>query len=120
MRSLGAEVVYPVTLPQPNLLTVGDNYQPFIVNCKYIRCLPISSTARPATVAKYKYLSNLLTLLIVYEHQATADEFLRCYIQPGSRVYDLASLVRFNNEHAKQCMPKGESASVGVEEARQI
>jgi hypothetical protein len=43
MQSLGAEVIYPVTLPQPSELTVGDDYTPFIVNCIYI---PRSSDIR--------------------------------------------------------------------------
>jgi len=33
IESLGAEIVYPVRLPQPSDLEIDGDYTPFIVNC---------------------------------------------------------------------------------------
>jgi len=99
MQSLGAVVIYPVRLPQPSELTMGDDYTPFIVNCM---CIPCS----PGLRYHCQWLLTLHTH-IAYEHQETANEFFREFVEPGSQVHDLASVVEFNKEHAEKCMPKG-------------
>ncbi|KAK4144609.1 uncharacterized protein C8A04DRAFT_11444 [Dichotomopilus funicola] len=41
-----------------------------------------------------------------FEHEETANEFFDEYVEQGSQVQSLASIVEFNTKHAAECLPK--------------